>query len=32
LTAELGDVPAELRDAVDATLAEAGIREGHLSV
>jgi probable rRNA maturation factor len=32
LSAELGDVPAELREAVDATLAEAGIREGHLSV
>jgi probable rRNA maturation factor len=32
LSAELGDVPAELRDAVDATLAEAGIRGGHLSV
>jgi probable rRNA maturation factor len=29
---ELADVPAELRDAVAATLAAAGVGEGHLSV
>jgi probable rRNA maturation factor len=29
---ELADVPAELRDAVGATLAAAGVGEGHLSV
>ncbi|HEX2372188.1 MAG TPA: rRNA maturation RNase YbeY [Solirubrobacterales bacterium] len=32
MSAELSDVPAELREAVDTTLAEAGIRDGHLSV
>jgi len=32
LTAELGDVPVELRDAVAAALGAAGIQEGHLSV
>ena len=29
---ELGDVPAELRDAARATLAAAGVGDGHLSV
>ena len=29
---DLGDVPAELRPAVAATLAVAGVGEGHLSV
>jgi probable rRNA maturation factor len=32
LSPELGDVPAELREAVGETLAAAGIDEGHLSV
>jgi len=32
LTLELDDVPAELRDAVVATLAAAGIEDGHLGV
>jgi probable rRNA maturation factor len=29
---DLSDVPAELRPAVEATLAAAGVGEGHLSV
>jgi probable rRNA maturation factor len=29
---DLSDVPAELRDAVSAALAAAGIEDGHLSV
>jgi probable rRNA maturation factor len=32
LTADLSDVPAELRDAVAAALAAAGVGEGHLSL
>jgi probable rRNA maturation factor len=32
LSVDLQDVPAELRDAVAATLDAAGVREGHLSV
>jgi probable rRNA maturation factor len=32
VTADLTDVPAELRDAVAAALAAAGIEEGHLAV
>jgi probable rRNA maturation factor len=32
LTSDLGDVPAELRGAVAATLEAAGIEGGHLSV
>jgi probable rRNA maturation factor len=32
LTAELGDVPPELRDAVAAALVAAGVDQGHLSV
>jgi probable rRNA maturation factor len=32
LTADLGDVPAELREAVGETLAAAGVEEGHLSL
>ena len=32
LSTDLGDVPAELRDAVAASLAAAGIADGHLSV
>jgi probable rRNA maturation factor len=32
LSLELEDVPVELRDAVAATLAAAGVRDGHLSV
>jgi probable rRNA maturation factor len=32
LNPELGDVPAELRDAVAATLDAAGVQDGHLSV
>jgi probable rRNA maturation factor len=32
LTLELGDVPAELREAVVATLRAAGVTDGHLSV
>lgn len=32
MTAELGDVPAELRDAVAAALEASGIEDGHLSV
>jgi probable rRNA maturation factor len=32
LTADLGDVPADLRDAVAAALDAAEVREGHLAV
>jgi probable rRNA maturation factor len=32
LSADLADVPAELRDAVAAALAAAGVGEGHLSL
>jgi probable rRNA maturation factor len=32
LSLDLSDVPAELRDAVAAALAAAGVREGHLAV
>ena len=32
MTANLADVPAELRDAVAAALEAAGVREGHLSL
>jgi probable rRNA maturation factor len=32
VTTELGDVPADLRAAVAAALAAAGIEEGHLSL
>jgi probable rRNA maturation factor len=32
LSLDLTDVPAELRDAVDAALEAAGVREGHLAV
>jgi probable rRNA maturation factor len=32
LSLELDDVPVELRDAVAATLAAAGVADGHLSV
>jgi probable rRNA maturation factor len=32
LSLDLDDVPAELRDAVAATLAAAGVADGHLSV
>ncbi len=32
MTAELSDVPAELRDAVAAALDAAGVEEGHLAV
>ncbi len=32
MTLELDDVPAELRDAVAATLAAAGVEDGHLGV
>jgi probable rRNA maturation factor len=32
LTPDLSDVPAELRDAVAAALAAAGVEEGHLSL
>jgi probable rRNA maturation factor len=32
LTPDLSDVPPELRDAVLATLAAAGVDDGHLSV
>jgi len=32
LTVDLADVPAELRPAVAAALARAGVGEGHLSV
>ncbi|HEU4707372.1 MAG TPA: rRNA maturation RNase YbeY [Solirubrobacterales bacterium] len=32
MTVDLSDVPAELRDAVGAALAAAGVEEGHLAV
>ncbi len=32
MTADLADVPAELRDAVAATLRAAGVSDGHLAV
>jgi probable rRNA maturation factor len=32
LSLDLTDVPSELRDAVAATLAAAGVRDGHLAV
>lgn len=32
MTLELDDVPSELRDAVAATLAAAGVDDGHLGV
>jgi probable rRNA maturation factor len=32
LTADLADVPAELREAVAATLDAAGVADGHLAV
>lgn len=32
MTADLSDVPAELRDAVAAALAAAGVEDGHLAV
>jgi probable rRNA maturation factor len=32
LSAELGDVPVELREPVAATLEAAGVEDGHLSV
>ena len=32
MSADLADVPAELRDAVAAALAAAGVGEGHLSL
>lgn len=32
MSLELGDVPGPLRDAVAATLAAAGVEEGHLAV
>jgi probable rRNA maturation factor len=32
VTADLSDVPAELRDAVAAALAAAGVEDGHLAV
>jgi probable rRNA maturation factor len=32
VTTDLGDVPAELRGAVDAALAAAGVSDGHLAV
>ena len=32
MTPDLSDVPAELRDAVAAALAAAGVGEGHLSL
>jgi probable rRNA maturation factor len=32
LSADLADVPAELRPAVAAALSAAGVRDGHLSV
>jgi probable rRNA maturation factor len=32
LTLDLADVPADLREAVRATLAAAGVDDGHLSV
>jgi probable rRNA maturation factor len=32
LSVDLADVPAELRDAVAAALAEVGVEDGHLAV
>jgi probable rRNA maturation factor len=32
MTVDLGDVPAELRDAVEAALSAAGVTDGHLAV
>ena len=32
MTVDLGDVPAELRDAVAATLDAAGVSDGHLAI
>jgi probable rRNA maturation factor len=32
LSLDLTDVPAELRDAVEAALAAAGVQDGHLAV
>jgi probable rRNA maturation factor len=32
MTVDLSDVPAELRDAVDAALSAAGVTDGHLAV
>jgi probable rRNA maturation factor len=32
MTADLADVPAELRDAVAAALSAAGVTDGHLAV
>ena len=32
MTLDLSDVPADLREAVSATLAAAGVDDGHLSV
>ena len=32
MTPDLADVPADLREAVDAALAAAGVGDGHLSV
>ena len=32
MTLDLSDVPAELRETVRATLAAAGVQEGHLAV
>jgi probable rRNA maturation factor len=32
MTADLADVPAELREAVSAALAAAGVADGHLAV
>ena len=32
MSLDLEDVPAEFKPAVEATLAEAGVHEGHLSV
>ncbi|MFN8217483.1 MAG: rRNA maturation RNase YbeY [Solirubrobacterales bacterium] len=32
MSADLDDVPAELREAVAAALAAAGVRDGHLAV
>jgi probable rRNA maturation factor len=32
MTADLSDVPAELREAVEAALSAAGVTDGHLAV
>lgn len=32
MTVDLSDVPAELRDAVEAALSEAGVTDGHLAI